>query len=377
MALAHSPRVVTNGLVFYYDINNTLKSWKGAPTVNLASGNFFDGNNNFSVDQNVSDIMPDGSIGIARDLDAQTIVDPNRTVSIGNYSLTAGSTYTLSFYAKNINCTGFGGNLYSPTLGRSISGISYPALNISNYVRVVKSFTVPVEGPDPVIVAPQVFRDGGIGKFRLTWLMLEELPFASTYTSTSRSTSQAILDLTNNNTIITNSLTYDTNNTFSFNGSSDYVSVSNAINVKTIIAWCKLSTAAGGDYVIYGPNSNGSDNWFGINGNKLNVFATQSADINNFRVVGTTTINTTSYYQLCCTIDTNTVKVFVNGNEEASTTAEFTIGSWNATSDIGRRGSLSQRYFPGNIDNIAVFDRVLTSSEIRQNFNALRGRFGI
>jgi hypothetical protein len=35
MALAHSPSVVTNGIVFYYDMNNPQKSWKGAPTTNL------------------------------------------------------------------------------------------------------------------------------------------------------------------------------------------------------------------------------------------------------------------------------------------------------------------------------------------------------
>jgi hypothetical protein len=35
MALVHSPSIVTSGLVFYYDMNNTQKSWKGAPATNL------------------------------------------------------------------------------------------------------------------------------------------------------------------------------------------------------------------------------------------------------------------------------------------------------------------------------------------------------
>jgi len=34
MALAQSPLVVTNGLVFYYDMSNTKKSWLGMPTTN-------------------------------------------------------------------------------------------------------------------------------------------------------------------------------------------------------------------------------------------------------------------------------------------------------------------------------------------------------
>ena len=35
MGLAHSPSIVTDGLVFYYDQANTKKSWKGAPSDNI------------------------------------------------------------------------------------------------------------------------------------------------------------------------------------------------------------------------------------------------------------------------------------------------------------------------------------------------------
>ena len=34
MGLAQNPGVVTNGLVFYYDMSNTKKSWIGEPTTN-------------------------------------------------------------------------------------------------------------------------------------------------------------------------------------------------------------------------------------------------------------------------------------------------------------------------------------------------------
>ncbi len=35
MSLSHSPKIVTSGLVFAYDMGNGKKSWKGAPTTNL------------------------------------------------------------------------------------------------------------------------------------------------------------------------------------------------------------------------------------------------------------------------------------------------------------------------------------------------------
>ena len=34
MSLTHSPKIVTDGLVMYYDMSNTKKSWKGYPTTN-------------------------------------------------------------------------------------------------------------------------------------------------------------------------------------------------------------------------------------------------------------------------------------------------------------------------------------------------------
>ncbi len=35
MSLSHSPKIVTDGLAFAYDMDNTKKSWNGKPTTNL------------------------------------------------------------------------------------------------------------------------------------------------------------------------------------------------------------------------------------------------------------------------------------------------------------------------------------------------------
>ena len=34
MAVGYNPTVVTSGLQLYYDMNNTVKSWKGQPATN-------------------------------------------------------------------------------------------------------------------------------------------------------------------------------------------------------------------------------------------------------------------------------------------------------------------------------------------------------
>lgn len=401
MACFSGPEINQTGLVFHFDISNIQKSWKGKPTTNLASGNFFNGNGNFTVNQNVSDIMPDGSVGIARELNAQTVVDANRTVSIGSYSLTAGSTYTLSFYVKNINCTGFNGNLYSPTLSRVIGGITYPQTNNASWTRVVTTFTVPNEGPNPVVLSPQVFRDGGFGLFRMTWLMLEEGSVVSAYTPTSRSTTQSILDLTGNNTITASNLTYSSNGLFSFNGTSDFLrpNINHSYLLSSAIeVWFRSTSHGTGKKTIMGYAHNGgySAPTIGslfLEGSNLQASVITASQV--YRIaVSTTTINTNRYYHAVLNKDTTTglLQIYLNGKLNASQTFDpATYGQWTTAGqfigtnvlDIGKSTNTSEGqgwstdFFSGDIPVAKVYNRVLTSSEIQQNFEATRSRYGL
>jgi hypothetical protein len=49
-----------------------------------------------------------------------------------------------------------------------------------------------------------------------------------------------------------------------------------------------------------------------------------------------------------------------------TTTNDFTIGS-----------DRTSQYWKGNISNVLVYNKTLTDLEVQQNFNALRGRYGI
>ena len=77
----------------------------------------------------------------------------------------------------------------------------------------------------------------------------------------------------------------------------------------------------------------------------------------------------------------NYMKVFLNGAEIATKTA--TVIPWNSSiiPTIGANllvGDLSPvGPINGRISNTTIYNRALTAAEISQNFNALRGRFGI
>ena len=186
-----------------------------------------------------------------------------------------------------------------------------------------------------------------------------------------------------NNGTLTNGPTFSSTNGGSivFDGSDDFTSLSGTINLGntfTILSWIKPSTLAGGDYIVYGTDANGNDNWFGINGNAVNLFATQATDVNNFTISGGSITSTSIWYFIGCTINGTVATVYLNGVEVNSVTKVFTIGSWNSsTNSIGRRGSIAQRYFPGNIASVRSYSRVLSATEILQNYNATKSRFGL
>jgi hypothetical protein len=166
-----------------------------------------------------------------------------------------------------------------------------------------------------------------------------------------------------------------------FDGTDDYVVLNSSIalgNTFTINAFIKL-TNNNSDTSIIGTDANGADNWLGINTNKIYALFTQTADVNNNAITGNTTLLNNQWYHVTITINTSTVNVYLNGVQDATPkTVAFTIGDWSDLFAIGRRSVyVAQRYFLGNIAYIQAYNRTLSASEILQNFNAQRGRFGI
>jgi len=153
-----------------------------------------------------------------------------------------------------------------------------------------------------------------------------------------------------------------------FDGVDDYVEIDSTIglgNPCTVIVVANVESS--GNYTMFAPNSNGVDNWLGTNGTQLELFATQTADTNNFVLRGSG-LAIGNFQQLACTIDGDTAKVWINGEEKNSTTRTFTIGGWSSTGAIGRRGVISQRYFPGKIASVIGYNKALTQAEINQNY---------
>jgi hypothetical protein len=93
-----------------------------------------------------------------------------------------------------------------------------------------------------------------------------------------------------------------------------------------------------------------------------------------------------TWYNACCTLETNTTtgtadaKMYVNGELENSINLPGTVDSVYSASYSLRLGrwSLAQPYpFEGKIPSLKIYNKILSADEVKQNFNAIKTRFGL
>jgi hypothetical protein len=189
-------------------------------------------------------------------------------------------------------------------------------------------------------------------------------------------------DLSGNgkNGTLTNGPTYSSANSGSivFDGTDDYVTTSSSVlpspnsSPLTLEAVC-MNTSGSGWQTVLGTHSsftqigfNGTTLYFGRNGGGGNILLSSGASV-----------STNTWCHIVMTYDGSLAYVYLNGSFITS----GNIGSNGQTNGVSllstfTSASPSER-FTGRIAVARVYNGVLSSSEVSQNFNALRGRYGI
>jgi hypothetical protein len=182
----------------------------------------------------------------------------------------------------------------------------------------------------------------------------------------------------NNGTLI-NGPTFSGANggSLAFDGTNDYVDTPPIIasnSFFTISSWVYLASGAGNYPMIASVKSAGSS-FFGIkigsNGAVgFNLYLGPSIQTTNQNLP---LINT--WYNAVAIYD-GAAKVYVNSillsQTSLGASAGFPEGVW-----IGNGSLYGNNFWKGNIAQYSIYNRALTPQEIKQNFNATRGRFGI
>ena len=118
MAQSTFSQIVTNGLVFYYDMNNSSKSWRGEPTTNLSYNNGQGGSEylaasytwtntgSWNLNSNETDVN-NPIISNAASLPSNLRIISGVTTSVGSQhfgcaytSISGSTTYTVSVWFR-------------------------------------------------------------------------------------------------------------------------------------------------------------------------------------------------------------------------------------------------------------------------------------
>lgn len=155
-----------------------------------------------------------------------------------------------------------------------------------------------------------------------------------------------------------------------FDGSNDYVTAANSITSngasRTVAAWIYPNSVANSEFVSLENTlqSTGPLALFGIRSAKLSVY--HGGDYR----AATTALTTGRWYHVVYTYNSsgNAVKMYLNGNQDYSgTVADANSGS-EVHIGVGYNG-----YFNGKIDEVRIYNRELSATEITQLYHGGRG----
>lgn len=398
MGCFSGPKTVNDGLVFHVDVSNTQKSWKGAPATNLfTETNLINWSKTAIVllskyktpyDQpayELTDNSDNSYLSIARNI---TVANDTSSYTIGvMIRKTYGATSARLGFNSGFN-TGGTTVAYNQRFN-SDTGVATSGSVIDFGDWWYWYFTITNNGSGNTNLYVNFYpatgfyngsdNSGATGTAIIGEMMLVAGSTAARFVNGSRANTQVMFDLANNNVITANSLIHYSNNSFSFDGTTSRFTTTNstysANSTWEAVINCEESVNTFNMFMGQWPP------YFSFsNGNKL-LFSNRIGGTQ--RTIQTASnLSTSMWYHAAfvATYDSasnNTVMtIYTNGVQTATGTfsgvpanhTNFTIGD-------GRTNSWYP--FKGKIDIVKKYNRELTAAEISQNFEAIRGRYGI
>ena len=390
MSAISGPNIVEDGLVLTLDAGN-IKSFRGEPTVNLINNaDFSNGTTNWSANQNVTlSIENINNVRFLKIRSNQSTSTPGFLSDTFNVS--GNTTYTLTIRAYKNDSSGV--FLYATGNGTGGSNIVWTSTNgpnpISNQLMVIsRTFTTPAD--------MSTLRVGALwspptttSEIYVEYMQIEQKPYATPFVNGTRGTTVAtgggLGDMSGNSNHgeLVNGPTFSTDRGGSivFDGINDYVTIPNTTmgngNIAwTINTWTKTTTAVnslGLGSIVSNASGGPVYSMLGVNGGKIVYWTYQSNAWS--QKLGVRTINDGNWHMLTWVNYTNyTMDMYVDGTFDANV-ANSTSGNNNPLDRVG--GSWAG-YYNGFISIFQITkNKALSASEIQQNYNAMRGRFGI
>jgi uncharacterized delta-60 repeat protein len=163
-------------------------------------------------------------------------------------------------------------------------------------------------------------------------------------------------------------LLHDANASAGFDGANDYVSVADHASLDTgdrftLEAWVKRSSSSSSTKTVL---SKGSGSWRLSFVNDVLTLTKAGAG-----TIAKASVSTTDdrFHHLAATKSGATVRLYIDGLERTATVTNRTIANTSTALNIGRYTSGSE-YFPGLIDEVAIYNVALTEAQVQRHFKA-------
>jgi hypothetical protein len=378
MPVASGPNTLgESSLVFAYDTGDVKNSYKGQPTVNvLPSSNVLLTSYNDHGGTHVTDtgFTLFGNATLRNT--SNPAQDWNGVYLTGLSSiLTPGVTYTYSFY------------IYFTSDNTTISYFGYGAPGYTGvkgqWNRVSTTFTATTQ--DYFYVTLQYSNGQPVSTYYLANLQIEQKSNPTQFINGTRSATQGLLPLIGNSTINLTNVSFDSSAKIVFDGTNDYINIGVGTGINqfsgdfTVSLWA-MRTAGGnygnliGDYYTNSTQTTGE--WQIMMGpsSELNLYKVGPGYVINNIASG---FSNNTWINVVVTRSGNLVTMYANSNAIATGTDSTSYGTVTGNLNIGIDGNNSSEPFPGKIDKVEIYNRALTSQEVKQNYQQYKTRFNL
>ena len=167
---------------------------------------------------------------------------------------------------------------------------------------------------------------------------------------------------------------------FTFDGTNDYIDFgSSFLTNQSYSLEFVFKTTTTNVSVMAGKWTGGADWWAGVYNDSKFRFSCNVIPSSKIDIISTMNVNDDVIRNIVATCDANTyiIRLYVNGVLNATgngTTSPQDPGGIFTFSKFGSSGNF---YLAGTLYNFKVYNRALSATEIKQNFEATRDRYGI
>ena len=398
-------------LVFGYDLGDVSNSYRGEPTVNIIAGgnnralggSLPVGNRNFAgitVVETQNYFYSKDRPDVVRLVCTATGSNGYKEFAQQSTGNTSGNTYIYSFDYKFVvpNDSGTGdmgtpfvyGNGYknpdSGTRQANVSQTDYPLKD--GWTRRVFKYDATYTGNN--YYRTNVVANGRFFEVLLDNFQIQENTHVTPFTADTRSATQGLIDVTGNSTIDLSNVSFDLNALPDWDGTSDYIKSTTPSDFRMGTSSFTLEAVAKQDvntgHVLLEARGNNLIGYLwvvnhGTTG-RMSLFYNDDSNQNIHYQTGDFNVTLTGvYYHLAVKVDRNenNIYFYINGEQAGNAVAlQHTNSISPSSSDYYHVGwDRGGSPWNGQIAMFKHYNRVLTASEIRANYNALKGRFNI